>query len=64
VQLLAFLTLMTIGVFVVVFFLEGLLKWSLATALCLAVGAVCLVELNKIVPFVNVLKKLRQWKKR
>lgn len=63
-RLLAFLTVMTISVFLIVFYLHGVLMWSLASALCLAVSVVCLVELNKIVPFKHVLNKLRQWKQR
>lgn len=63
-RLLTFQTLTTVGVFLAVFYMEGILKWTVASALCLAVVVVSVVELNKIVPFGDVIKKLRQWKKR
>ena len=63
-RLLVFLTLMTLGVFLSSYYLEDLLKWSVGSALSLGVTVVCLKELNTIVPFGDVIKKLQQWRKR
>ncbi len=63
-KLLLFFTVTTIGVFLTVFYLNGLLKWLIASILCVTMCAVALIELDKIVPFRKVTEVIRRWIKR
>ncbi len=64
IRLMGFLTLMTAGVFLSSYYLEGLLKWLLASSLSVGVIVVCMKELNTLIPLNDVIKKIQQWIKR
>lgn len=63
-RLLILLTILTLSVFLSLFFLEGLLKWSIALVITVGVIVLCLQKLNDIVPINDIIKKLKQWRKR
>lgn len=61
IKLICYFTCMVVCAFLTVYYLDGWIKWGLATLIWLSVSFVALYRLNQLLPLKEVWQKVRSW---